>query len=113
MPSDLVLKPDFQFVQTEEWNTAISRFENGTEQRRNLWATQRKKWRLQYINRLLDDFTTIQTLFNARKGAYASLTWDNPNDGSTYYVRFEEDKLEFTNKAYQIYDFEFTLIQVK
>lgn len=113
MPSDLVLKPDFSFVQIEEWNTLISRFENGTEQRRAQWGTPRKKWRLQYINRLLADFQTIQTLFNSKKGAYQSLTWDNPNDGSTYYVRFEEDKIEFTEKAYQIYDFEFTLLQIK
>lgn len=113
MSSDLTLKPDFQFVQTEEWSTAISRFENGTEQRRPLWGTARKKWKLQYVNRLIADFQTIQTLFNQKKGAALSLSWDNPNDGSTYWVRFEDDKIDFTLKAFQIYDFEFSLIQIK
>lgn len=113
MPSELVLKPDFQFVQTEEWKTLVSQFENGVEQRRAAWATPLKKWKLQFVNRLLADFQTIQTLFNSKKGAYDSLSWDNPNDGSTYWVRFEDDKIDFTLKAYQIYDFEFTLVQIK
>ena len=113
MPSDLVLKPDFQFISVNEWNTLVSQFDNGTEQRRDLWATPRKKWRLRFINRLLADFQTIETLFNSKKGSYGSLTWDNPQDGSTYTVRFEEDKLEAVEKAYQIYDFEFNLMQVK
>jgi len=113
MASDITLKPDFVFVQEEEWNTLISRFENGTEQRRSMWSSSRKRWRLKYYNRIKSDFEAIQTVFNNSKGAYSSLTWDNPDDGSTYFVRFEKDNLEFEEKAFQIYDFEFTLLQVK
>jgi uncharacterized protein (TIGR02217 family) len=111
MPSDLVLAPDFVFETTPQFKSLISEAENGVEQRRPKWSQSRTSWRLQYKNRSATDLSTITTLFNTKKGASASFSWDNPDSG-TYTVRFKEDSFTYSMKAYGIYDFEFELIQV-
>lgn len=112
MPSDLVLKPDYVFETTPQHSTLISEFENGVEQRRNKWSQVRRAWRLVYKNRSLSDLNTILSRFDTSKGAYGSFTWDNPDTGVTYTVRFKDDSLTYSLKNYGIYDFEFELIQV-
>lgn len=113
MPNDFTLNPDFVFETTPTFNTIVSKFENGTEQRRAKWATQLREWNLQYRNRLSTDRDTVNTLFTTKLGQATSFTWTNPADNQTYTVRFKEDKITFTLHDGVYYDFDFTLVEVK
>lgn len=111
--SDLTLTPDFPIEETIKYKTIVSPFENGAEQRRAKWNDPLRQFRLSYISRPIADWTTIATFYNTKKGPYTAFTWTNPNDSTEYTVRFVEDSLVITRKAYAVIDFEFSLIQVK
>ena len=113
MPDDLVLQPDFAFEDKTTFNTLVTEFENGVEQRRAKWATPIKSWKFVYKNRTASELSTLQTLFENKKGRYSSWTWTNPVDSQTYTVRFDTDELLVMLKAYGIYDIEFTVKEVK
>lgn len=114
MPADdLTIKPDFVFEEEIEFNTLVSRFENGTEQRRSQWANPRRRFKLEFRNRPSSDLAAVRTLFVSKKGALGSFFWTNPNDSVQYTVRFETDGLSSKNKAFGIYDFELSLLEVK
>lgn len=110
---DLTVAPDYVFEEEVKFNTAISKFENGTEQRRSLWSTPLRKFKLVFKNRNSTDLSTLTTLFTTKLGAYTSFLWTNPNDSTQYTVRFEDDSLPIKKKAYGIFDIEFNLVQVK
>ncbi len=113
MPSDLTLKPDFVYEENIRFKTLVSEFENGYEQRRSKWAAPLRVFHLTYRNRSSSDLGTLKTLFTTKMGMATPFTWTNPNDSVEYSVRFQEDSFNFQNKAYGIYDVEFTLVQVK
>lgn len=110
--ADLELAPDFAFAKKTNYDTIISEFENGIEQRRPRRTNKIREWNLQFRNRPASEVATIQTLFDANKGAYSSFTWLNPQDAATYTVRFKEDSFEHRNHAPGFYDFDFTLVEV-
>lgn len=112
MPSDLVLKPDFPLETEVNFDTLITKFENGVEQRRPRRSNSIKTWTLSFKNRDTTDMNTILTLYNAKKGAYTAFTWDNPEDSTTYTVRFKEDSFKRQYHHYGLWDFSFELIQV-
>jgi uncharacterized protein (TIGR02217 family) len=112
MPSDLVLNPDFVMETTPEYSTLVTTFENGVEQRRPRRASAINSFVLTYKNRSSTDMNTILTLFNAKQGSYASFTWDNPEDGNTYTVRFKQDSFKRSYHNYGLWDFTFELIVV-
>jgi len=111
--SDFTLSPDYVFDEKIQYKTIVSQFENGAEQRRAKWASGQRSWTLQFNNRTAADFDTVIDFVTAKKGAYSSFTWTNPNDATEYTVRFEEDSVSFSNKAYGVYDFNFRLTEVK
>lgn len=112
MASDLTLMPDYVYTEEIAYKTAISEFENGVEQRRSLWPNPKRKFTLQYNNRSSSDLETIQTLFQGKLGAFGSLTFTNPNDDTEYTVRFVEDSLKVEKVFYELYNFQFDLIEV-
>lgn len=114
MPADdLTVSPDYVFEEEPKFSTAVSKFENGTEQRRALWSTPLRTFKLQYRNRSSADYSAVLSLLTTKLGQYTSFLWTNPNDSVQYTVRFSEDSIGFKNKAFGIYDFEFSLVQVK
>jgi len=113
MASDFTTSPDYVFDESIQNRTLVSEFENGTEQRRNVWNAPRRKWRLVFRNRSTSDFETVRDFYIAQKGAYDSFTWTNPNDNVEYTVRFVEDTLQFSRSAYGIYSFDFEIVEVK
>jgi len=110
---DLLIQPDYVFEEEIKYNTAISRFENGSEQRRSLWAAPAHKFKLTFNNRTESEKDDVLELYNEMLGAYGTFLWTNPNDSVQYTVRFDEDSFALKNKAYGIYDFSVNLIQVK
>jgi len=102
-------------VVTEEviFNTLISEFENGYEQRRAKWSSPLRRFKLIARNRTQTEMENIRDFFLNKKGAYSSFTWENPNDSTEYTVRFEKDSLEIKRVAYQIYDISFNFMEVR
>jgi uncharacterized protein (TIGR02217 family) len=110
--ADFTTVSDYVLEETPQFQTLVSTFENGVEQRRAKRANSIREFKLQYFTRSVTDFTTVRDFFLSKKGALTSFTWTNPNDSVDYTVRYKEDSLRFVLKSYGIYDFDFTLIQV-
>lgn len=100
-------------VETIVHSTLISSFENGYEQRRNKWANPLREFKLKFENRTQAEMEDIRDFFLSKLGAYSSFTWENPNDGEEYTVRFEKDSLEITAIAYQIFSIEVRFVEVR
>jgi uncharacterized protein (TIGR02217 family) len=111
--SDFDFKPDVTIDEAVQYKTLISEFENGAEQRRSKWKNPLRKWSLRYKTRTLSEMNSVRDFFMGKKGAFSAFTWTNPNDSVEYMVRFVEDSFRFSLKAYQLYDFELDLIEVK
>ncbi len=111
--ADFTYTPDRVVEEEVMFNTLVSRFENGVEQRRAKWANPLRRWRLYFKIRTQTEMEAVRDFYIAKKGSYESFTWDNPNDGQTYTVRFVEDSFRIKRVHYQIYDFEFAFVEVK
>jgi phage-related protein len=110
--SDFSLASDFVLEEKIEFDTIISTYENGYEQRRAKRASGIREFKLQFRNRDISDFVTVRDFLITKLGALTSFTWTNPNDSVEYTVRYKDDSLNFENPSYHIYNFEFTLRQV-
>ena len=90
-----------QVVQPYEYGgeakTLITEFENGSEQRRQVWTTVRHGFRLQYNAVSLATAEAIRAFFEARKGAYESFTFVNPTNSVSYTVRFKDDTFSYSD----------------
>jgi len=107
------LVPDFVFKQKTDFNTVVSEFENGTEQRRAKWSSDLKTFECEFDNRPKSDFTTLQAFFEARQGKYEAFEFTNPLDDVTYTVRFDTDTLQVDHKTALIYSFGCKLKEVR
>jgi phage-related protein len=113
-------KFDFKYknawVDGIRFNTLVTQFESGKEQRRAK-GSPRRIFRLQFdkTTNYNDNAQEIWDFFVARKGKFESFHWDYPkSDGAVeeVEVRLDTDLLErnaFLNKAYS---FGLTLIEV-
>lgn len=104
--------PDFVFEEEIGFNTLVSQFENGVEQRRATRANSIRRFNLAFRNRTLAEMEAVRDFFLAKYGKLTSFTWSNPNDSVEYTVRFDDDSFKTQNTAYQVYDFSISLIQV-
>ena len=111
--ADLILQGDYGLEESLQFQTLVSNFENGVEQRRAKWASQLREFTLTFRNYSATDFATIRDFFLSKKGALTSFTWTNPNDSADYTVRFKEDSWKAVVTSYGIYNFSFSLLQVK
>ncbi len=111
--SEFSLQPDFVLTESIRFNTLVSQFENGSEQRRQKWTTPLRSFTLKFTNRLGSEMQTVKDLFIAKFGKASSFTWTNPNDSVEYTVRFEDDSLQYDLKAFNVYDFEVKLVEVR
>jgi phage-related protein len=112
MAADFTYLPDSVLDEEPEFNTLITKFENGAEQRRSKRSLPIRKWKLIFRNRTQSEFEDIRDFFIDQQGAYASFTWENPNDSTEYTVRFEKDSIKFQRKTFNAYDFELGFIEV-
>ena len=112
MANDLILNPDYVFDTEPRYNTLISTFENGAEQRRAKRSSAITEYNLVYKNRDSTDLSAITTLFDTKKGALTSFTWTHPISSATLTVRFKEDSLKYSYTFYGRYNFSFTLMTI-
>jgi hypothetical protein len=110
--AEFTTTPDFVFEETIEHHTLLSEFENGSEQRRNKWSQDKRKFSCVFKNRTKSEFETVRDFIIARKGAYESFTFTNPNDSTSYTVRLDGDTFAAQNKAFNLYDFDLKFIEV-
>ena len=110
--ADFTIQPDFVLEEEVAFNTLISQFENGVEQRRATRANSIRKFNLVFKTRTKAEMQAVRDFFIGKKGMLTSFTWNNPNDSTDYTVRFVDDTFKHQNVAYGIYDFNLSLIQV-
>jgi uncharacterized protein (TIGR02217 family) len=95
-----------------QFDTLISEAENGFEQRRSRRDNAIRKFKLFYTNRTSSEMTEVAEFFEGKKGSLTSFTWENPNDSTTYTVRFADDSFKFKRVAFNIFSFEVSLLEV-
>lgn len=110
--SDFTYSVDSVIEEEIAYNTAVSQFENGAEQRRAIRGSSIRKFSLAFQNRTKAEMELIRDFFIAKYGRLTSFTWTNPNDSVEYTVRFDEDSFKHTRDAYDIYNFTLSFIQV-
>jgi phage-related protein len=109
---DFTLTPDYPVVRNIEYKTLVTTFESGFEQRRAKRANPIRKWTLEFTNRTITEFETVQTLFATVKGQATSFLWTDPDDSVQYTVRFGTDAIERTKESYGLINFRVELVQV-
>lgn len=111
--ADFTYVPDYVVTETKEYKTVVSKFENGTEQRRAKWKDPIRMFKLQFKNRTQAEMEGIKTFFSGKEGALTPFSWENPIDSVEYTVRFKEDSLSVELVSYQIYNIAFDFVEVK
>jgi hypothetical protein len=110
--ADFVFSSDFSFKETPRFQTLVSSFENGAEQRRAKRSAPLREFEFNIKNRSAADFVYVRDFFISKKGRLTPFTWVNHNDGVEYTVRFKDDEIPFALVHAGLYDFSFTLIEV-
>ena len=87
--ADLTL-PASRVRQKKSFDVEVTEFENRVVQARALSPTSQKEWELVYENQTLAEWQTFDAFFELKKGPATAFTWINPNDSTTYTVRFVE-----------------------
>lgn len=106
-------KPSFSFEETVEYKTLKSPTEDGYTITRPQWTKSKRGWHLTYNALEKTDYETIRTFFlDSTLGAALSFNWTNPVDDVVYVVRFKDDSLKATLKAFNIWSVEFDLEEV-
>lgn len=110
--ADFEYKPDYVYAEATQFNTVVTQFENGVEQRRAVRDNPIRTFTLEFRNRDATEMGLILAHFNAKQGALTAFTFLNPNDSAQYNVRYSEDSLNIERKTYGYYDFSFKLVEV-
>lgn len=110
--SDFTWVPSYTFTETIEFNTIISKFENGAEQRRPNRTRPIREWKLLFKNKSQAVYEAIIAFYISKKGQYQSFTWTSPNDSKEYTVRFGEDKIVPERNESNLYTFTIMLREV-
>ena len=111
--SDFSTAPDYPVQEQVNFNTLVSKMENGYEQRRAKWPNGIRKFTLSFSNRPASEFQTIRDFYIAKLGEYSTFTWTNPNDSVEYTVRFDEGGFKADRISYDAYNIQCTFIEVK
>lgn len=109
--------PSPQFVHSYEptWNTLVTNFESGKEQRRKKWSASKTHFYLTYNALSKTNVELIRTHFNGTGyGAYASFSFTHPGETGTpsYTVRYADDGLKISCIDGTNYSVQVHLVQV-
>jgi len=99
------------FIQSTITNVLIVEFENGYEQRRDLWGGKTKKsFEVHFNVNTKTEAQAIESYFISKIGPATAFTFQNPVDGQTYNVRFVENSFKMERRFYGTY---FAVVQLK
>lgn len=91
-------------------SSLITQFAIGRERRRQK-GPPRRRWVLRFRKDQVDG-DAIWSFYVARCGAYEAFLWENPVDGQTYTVRFEQDEMSRTVLWRAVFETGLSLIEV-
>ena len=74
------LTADNKVGKKKSYQTLVSEAESGKEQRRSKWNSPLRTFNLVFTNRPKSEVQTLEAFFDARKGAYDSFYFKNPDD---------------------------------
>lgn len=80
------------FFETE-FSTLKKRFPNGRTTAKRSWSAPLRNWEVEYDGLTMAEFLSILAFFEARSGGYDVFQFDDPHTGTTYNVRFADDRL--------------------
>lgn len=104
--------PDLsQIVETVRYQTRVTRFESGREQRRAR-GTGRREWQLRF-QRGDVDAAAIWDFYLDRGGVVRGFWWRNPLDGTTYLVRFADQIMTMDTMWRVLYRMGLRIVEVK
>lgn len=112
MPETFSFIPDNSIPQNIEFNTLVSEFENGAEQRRTKRDSPKREWTLAFTLRPKTEMESFKNFFEARKGKLESFYWTNPDDNVKRLVRFKDDILEIEKLHYDLYNYSVQFMEV-
>lgn len=112
MPETFSFVPDNAIPENIEYNTLVSEFENGSEQRRSKRDNPKREWTLVFTLRTRTDMLSFKSFFNARKGKLEAFYWTNPDDNTQRLVRFKEDNLAIEKLHYDLYNYSIQVVEV-
>lgn len=75
-----VWEVNIPFDEGIDWNTLITNYEDGTEQRRKKWSRPKRKYVVPVRSRTPLVMTQIWDFYNARCGAFDTFYFVNPNE---------------------------------
>jgi len=94
-------------------NVAVIEFENGVEQRRDIWGGKTKKvFEIRFNVNTLAEIKAVHDFFVTKVGPSTSFSFTCPLDSQTYTVRFLENSFEIERRFYGTYFGKCKLIEV-
>ena len=68
------------FVEQVDWNTLVTNYEDGKEQRRQKWSQPKRTFSISLKGRSDTDIDEIWAFYKAREGSYDTFYFVNPNE---------------------------------
>jgi len=94
-------------------NVQIVEFENGVEQRRDVWGGKTKKiFDIQFNVNSKAEIVAVHDYFVNQLGPATSFSFTCPIDGNTYTVRFVEDSFDIERRFFGTYFGRCRLVEV-
>jgi len=101
-------------IETEvQFDTIVSEFDLGYEERINRRDIPLNRFVLYFKNRAQSEILEIRDFFKTQKGKTKAFYWENPDDSVLYTVRFDTDSLKDTRKAFNVYDMSFPFMEAR
>ena len=107
------INPHYSLFKIPSFNTHIINYGNKVEQRiaRDDEVKYMFKLRWKILNQV--NANRLLNFFISMRGSYEAFYWDNPEDNTTYLVRFGSDMMNLEYFTYQLYTLqEVTLVQI-
>jgi len=109
-PADPI--PIYPVKEQIEFKTLVSEAELPYRQKRSAWGNiSRRIWNLQYNHLIPAKINILWNFYVARRGAFESFTFNNPNDGQNYTASFAQDGMSKEQFVYQLYTTGLEIIQ--
>jgi phage-related protein len=111
--ADFSYRVDQDVEEKIEFDTIISQFENGVEQRRVRSSIPNRTFLVKTSNADLTEMQNIRNFFISKRGSTDSFSWTNPIDSTDYTVRFAEKSFRVVILGPGVFDLYFNFEVVK
>ena len=102
----------YPYVEDTIRNVRVEVFENGAEQRRDIWGRSRKRFTIEFAPRVKSEVDDLREFYEAKAGPGLAFNFTNPLDSVTRSVRFEENSLIISRNAFGVFAARFVVVEV-